>query len=282
MVSSATATCRSILQRGGETGRKLDRAISAVLALAVVALLADRFVVHRDSETRTAKSIVVLPLTNESGESKDDYFSDGLSEELIAALAQIGRLKMMGRNSSFRFKHSTDSSRVIGATLGVGTLLEGSVRRAGNRARIVAALINASDDRQLWSQTYDGDLDDAFTLQGQIAQAVAHALQVRLLPESGENPAKHQVPKFDADDHFMLGAYLLSRHGRLEAATNELRQAVAIDPDSTVNFETPELGPERRARAHRSQFVTLPLAGMAPELAAFILARVRASGGKMD
>ena len=214
-----------------EAGRKLDRAIIVVLALAVVVLLADRFVLHNDSDTLPKTTIAVLPLVNESGNTKDEYFSDGLSEELTSALGQIGGLSVMGRNSAFQFKHSKASSREIGEKLGVGTLLEGSVRRAGSRVRIVAALISAADGRQLWSQTYDGELDDVFALQSQIAQAVANALRGQLLPASAKTTAKHYVPKFETYDHILLGEHVMTQGGDAATAVNEFRQAVALDPD---------------------------------------------------
>src|SRR4029434_10347905 len=113
--------------------------------------------VHAAREA-SAKSIAVLPLLNESGDPKDEYFSDGLSEELIAALAQIRELKVIGRSSSFRFKERREESKTIGEKLGVATLLEGTVRKQGDRVRIVAELINASDGIQLWSRTFEREL----------------------------------------------------------------------------------------------------------------------------
>ena len=98
------------------------------------------------------KSIAVLPLINESGDPKDEYFSDGLSEELIAALAQISGLKVIGRSSSFRFKDRKEDPKTIGEKLGVSTLLDGTVRKQGDRVRIVAELVNAADGIQLWTQ----------------------------------------------------------------------------------------------------------------------------------
>src|SRR6201984_2825634 len=101
------------------------------------------------------KSIAVLPLLNESGDPKDEYFSDGLSEELIAALAQIRELKVIGRSSSLRFKDRKEESKIIGEKLGVSTLLEGTVRKQGERVRIVAELINAADWVEMWARTLD-------------------------------------------------------------------------------------------------------------------------------
>ena len=127
----------------------------------------------KQSEVATAgpdKSIAVLPLVNESGDPKDEYFSDGLSEELIAALAQISGLKVIGRSSSFRFKDRKEEPRTIGEKLGVSTLLDGTVRKQGDRVRIVAELVNAADGIQLWTRTFDRELKDIFAVQEEIAE----------------------------------------------------------------------------------------------------------------
>jgi TolB-like protein len=131
--------------------RRLDFWISGALAMAVVLLLTDRFMLHRDAAVGTSvaavagKSVAVLPLANESGDPNALYFSDGLSEDLIAALSQFAGLKVIGRNSSFEFRNSTDTSSAIGAKLGVAHLLEGSVRREGGMVRIYAELIDVRD-----------------------------------------------------------------------------------------------------------------------------------------
>src|SRR5262249_43880170 len=138
----------------------------------------------RVSEITTAspeKSIAVLPLINESGDPKDEYFSDGLSEELIAALAQISGLKVIGRSSSFRFKDRKEEPKTIGEKLGVSTLLDGTVRKQGDRVRIVAELVNAANGIQLWTRTFDRELKDIFAVQEEIARAVAESLKVTLL-----------------------------------------------------------------------------------------------------
>ena len=115
------------------------------------------------------KSIAVLPLLNESGNPADEYFSDGLSEELIVALTQIHGLKVIGRSSSFRFKNKKEEPRSIGQKLGVSTLLEGTVRKQGERVRIVAELVNAHDGIALWTRTFERDLKDIFAVQQEIA-----------------------------------------------------------------------------------------------------------------
>src|SRR5437773_9151680 len=135
------------------------------------------------------KSIAVLPLLNESGDPKDEYFSDGLSEELIAALAQISGLKVIGRSSSFRFKDRKEEPKTIGEKLGVSTLLDGTVRKQGDRVRIVAELVNAADGIQLWTRTFDRELKDIFAVQEEIARAVAESLKVTLLGTQ-ENPSQ--------------------------------------------------------------------------------------------
>src|SRR5262245_53450229 len=152
-----------------DTGRKLDRLIIGVLSVAVVALLANQFVPHKGgNDTALSKAIAVLPFVNETGDPNNEYFSDGLSEELISALAQIKELKVIGRTSSFHFKNMNEDSKIIGAALGVGYLLEGSVRKSTDRARIAVNLVRASDGATVWSQIYDRVLPDIFVVQTQI------------------------------------------------------------------------------------------------------------------
>lgn len=195
-----------------QTGRKLDRWIIAVLALAVVLLLTDKFVLRQDVEAIVDKSIAVLPLVNEGGDPDNQYFSDGLSEDLISALTQVRGLKVIGRNSSFQFRDKTANTRDIGRKLGVATLLEGSVRRQGDQLHVVANLINAHDGRTLWSQTYDRQFRDIFAVQREIAQAVAAALQVTLLG----NPVRSTVQSPNAN----LGAYQALLQGNFYAERN--------------------------------------------------------------
>ena len=130
---------------------------------------------HTESVTRIPqKSIAVLPLLNESGNPGDEYFSDGLSEELIAALGQIRDLKVIGRSSSFRFKDRNEEPKTIGEKLGVSTLLEGTVRKQGNKVRIVAELINAADGTELWSRIFDRELKDIFAVQTESPRLLLH------------------------------------------------------------------------------------------------------------
>src|SRR5438067_3697294 len=161
------------------------------------------------SEVTTAipeKSIAVLPLINESGDPKDEYFSDGLSEELIAALGQIRDLKVIGRSSSFRFKDRKEEPKTIGEKLGVSTLLEGTVRKQGDKVRIVAELVNAADGTELWSRIFDRELKDIFAVQAEIAAAVAESLKVTLLG-SEEKATQMATDSVEAHNAYLQGHF---------------------------------------------------------------------------
>jgi TolB-like protein/Tfp pilus assembly protein PilF len=221
------------------TGRKLEKWIIAVLSVAVVLLLADKLVLRKDAGTALDKSVAVLPLVNESGDPQQDYFSDGLSEELISAIAQVHAIKVIGRNSSFRFRgRQQDDTASIGAKLGVTTLLEGTVRKQGNQVRIVASLIKASDGRELWSQTYDRQLKDVFAVQSDIATAVAGALKITLLGQTIEATDKPPSGNLDAYDALLQGRKYAERRNRADyfKAVDYYQQAIKLDPDYAVAY----------------------------------------------
>jgi TolB-like protein/Tfp pilus assembly protein PilF len=194
------------------------------------------------SELATAlnlqKSVAVLPLINTSGDPGNEYFSDGLSEELIAVLTKIPDLKVIGRSSSFLFKAKSDDSKTIGEKLGVAHLIEGSVRKQGDRVRIVAELINAADGRSLWSETYDRELKDVFGVQNEIATAVADQMKVKLLgqsarPEaagSSENPAAHNAV-LQADFYFQQ-----QTADSVRKSLTFLQEAVRLDPNYALAY----------------------------------------------
>ena len=188
------------------------------------------------SEAVTAvseKSVAVLPLLNESGDPKDEYFSDGLSEELIAALAQINGLKVIGRSSSFRFKDRHEEPKAIGEKLGVSTLLEGTVRKQDDRVRIVAELINAADGIELWTRTFDRELKDIFAVQEEIARAVAESLKVTLLG-SQDRPAQRGAPSnVEAHNAYLQGHFHFQRRNLEDyrKAVGYFDQAIQLDPD---------------------------------------------------
>ena len=182
-----------------------------------------------------AKSIAVLPLANDSGDKSQQYFSDGLSENLIIALSQFPGLKVIGRTSSFRFRHTTLSSARIGRELGVAHLLEGSVQRAGDEVRISAELINAADGSTLWSKHYDRPYTHLFELQDTITQAVADALKAKLLPgrqaqAQGDRPPNGNLDAYNA---YLQGKALYAHMNAkdLRAADAKFEQATRLDPD---------------------------------------------------
>jgi TolB-like protein/Tfp pilus assembly protein PilF len=182
------------------------------------------------------KSIAVLPLLNESGDPKDEYFSDGLSEELIAALAQIRGLKVIGRSSSFRFKERKEEPKTIGEKLGVATLLDGTVRKQGDRVRIVAELVNAADGIQLWTRTFDRQLKDIFAVQEEIARDVAGSLKVTLLgSDSAQKSAPNNVEAYNA---YLQGHFHFQRRNLEDyrKAVGYFDQAIALDPNYALAY----------------------------------------------
>src|SRR5262249_17256477 len=132
------------------------------------------------SSTRAAKSVAVLPFADMSPEKDQDYFTEGIAEEIINALSKIQALRVASRSSAFAFKGKNQDIREVGDKLGVSTVLEGSVRKAGNRLRITAQLVNVSDGYHLWSDRYDRQLEDVFAVQDEIAENIARALRVVL------------------------------------------------------------------------------------------------------
>ncbi|HEV3099953.1 MAG TPA: hypothetical protein VGY75_09585 [Candidatus Udaeobacter sp.] len=184
------------------------------------------------------KSIAVLPLLNESGDPKDEYFSDGLSEELIAALAQIRELKVIGRSSSFRFKDRKEEPRAIGEKLGVATLLEGTVRKQGDRVRIVAELVNAADGIELWSRTFDRELKDIFAVQTEIAAAVASSLKVTLLGADERSARKPEPKNTEAYNVYLQGHFYLLRRNLEDyrRAIAYYDEAIRLDPDYALAY----------------------------------------------
>ena len=162
----------------------------------------------------------------------NDYFSDGLSEELIAVLAKIPGLKIIGRSSSFLFKGKSDDSRTIGEKLGVANLLEGSVRKQGDRVRIVAELINAADGRALWSETYDRELKDVFAVQSEIATAVTEQLKIKLLGAPAKSDAAPSNDNLAAYNALQQGTFYfrLSTEEGTRKATEFYDEAIRLDP----------------------------------------------------
>jgi len=174
-------------------------------------------------------SIAVLPFANMSLDKEQEFFSDGLAEEILNLLAKIPSLKVIARTSSFAFRGKEQDIRKIAETLDVRTILEGSVRRSGNRIRVTAQLINASDGSHLWSEHYDRQLTDVFEVQDEIAAAIAGALRVRF---SGRTARKHQ-PNLPAYEALLRGRHELSKVSPegFERCRGFLERAIALDPE---------------------------------------------------
>ena len=179
--------------------------------------------------TRIAPTIAVLPFSDLSAEKNQEYFSDGLAEELLNDLAKIPQLRVTARTSSFQFKSKNEDLRSIGQKLNVSTILEGSVRKEGRRVRITAQLINAADGFHIWSETYDRELNDVFAVQANIARSVAASLKIELL--GTELPAPH-VTNEEAYNAYLQGQYFYQQRGKdnFEKAAEYYQKAITLDP----------------------------------------------------
>ena len=188
-------------------------------------------------EDKLDKRIAVLPFENLS-DPHDEYFSDGLSEELISALAQISELKVIGRSSSFRFKDRKEEPKTIGEKLGVSTLLEGTVRKEGDRVRIVAALTNAADGIELWTRTFDRELKDIFAVQEEIANAVAESLKVRLLGSDERSAQKAAPNSIEAHNAYLQGHFYFERRNveDYRKAITYFDRAIELDPSYALAY----------------------------------------------
>ena len=180
-------------------------------------------------------SIAVLPFANMSGDKEQEYFSDGLSEEIINALAQLPGLKVTARTSAFAFRCKEQDIRKIAEALDVRTILEGSVRRSGNRIRVTAQLINAEDGYHLWSQRYDREMADIFEVQDEISAAIARALQVKLAPNPAGERYKPSLPAYEACLRGRHHAFKVTP-GTWEKAKQCYEQAITLDPNFALPY----------------------------------------------
>src|SRR5438067_4813425 len=167
----------------------------------IVSAAAGFFLLPRASARKIDKSIAVLPFQNLSDEKENAYFADGMQDDILTNLSKIGDLKVISRTSVMSYRDGARNAREIGKSLGVGTLLEGSVRRSGNRVRVNVQLINANNDEHIWAEDYDRELTDVFAIQTDLAQKIASALQAKLSPN--EKARLDRRPTRDSD------AYLL-------------------------------------------------------------------------
>lgn len=248
----------------GQTAQKLNVAIIVLLVIAIAAIALDRLLPGAPSPAEagdtagtqaepsspgaaeaatvaaapmqapvTETSIAVLPFIDMSPGRDNEYFSDGLTEELLNSLVKIRALQVAGRTSSFAYKGRDLDMRVIGDELGVAHLLEGSVRKAGNRLRITAQLIKVADGYHLWSETYDRELTDVFAIQSDIAEHVVEALQITLLGEDAARMRAGGTTDVEAFNDYLQGVYLAnqgSREQSVRAAVAAFERALARDP----------------------------------------------------
>jgi adenylate cyclase len=229
------------------TGRRLDRAIIVVLTVALAYFVVDKFWLSRSGTapgvalsasqqaapgaplTGGDNSIAVLPFVDMSEKRDQEYFSDGLAEELIDLLSQTPDLRVIARTSSFQFKSRSEDVRSIAHQLGVTNLLEGSVRKAGGTVRVTAQLIKATDGSHLWSETYDRQLEDVFKVQDDICGTVVKALKVKLAPARAQ-VRPHNMEAYNA---LLRGKYFAERFTKEDddRAVALLQEAIRLDPD---------------------------------------------------
>jgi TolB-like protein/Tfp pilus assembly protein PilF len=241
-----------------DTGRKVNVLIIVMLALAIGAVVVDRLipestpvadnrVIDGAVETKAVdpatlaamkfapaaeRSIAVLPFVNMSADEENEFFADGLSEELLNVLARIKDFKVAGRTSSFAFKGKNEDFKMIGEALNVKNILEGSVRKSGDTVRVTAQLIEVSNGYHLWSDTYDRKLDNIFEIQDEIATQVVAALKQELLGASDQAViAKKSTENIEAYQHYLKGLHHVAYRSReqLELALAEFREAARID-----------------------------------------------------
>jgi TolB-like protein/Flp pilus assembly protein TadD len=234
--------------------KTFDRIVIIVLALGMAYFAYDKFVLDpaRDAEiieteterARTEalfesygdKSIVVLPFVNMSGDPDQEYFSDGISEELLNLLAKIRELRVISRTSAFYFKGKDVDIPTIAEWLKVDHVLEGSVRKAGNRVRVTVQLIDARTDTHIWSETYDRELDDVFAIQDEISAHVVEQLRITLL---GDLPQAEQIDT-EAYSKYLRAKYIVhsGQAGKLELAEQLLNEVLEIEPDFVPALDT--------------------------------------------
>ena len=265
--------------------------VGAALAAAIAALAAAYYTyVRRGTQApvaQAANSIAVLPLANESGDPRQQYFSDGLSENLITALTQFPGLKVIGRTSAFQFRDSKEDAHSIGTKLGVARLLEGSVQRSGDAVRVSAELIDTADGSTKWSDRYDRPYKDLFALQDDITHAVAEALRAKLLPTEHVVAQSERPPggSLEAYNALLQGRFYVSRNTEADyrKAIEYYTQATELDPRYALAWSELarawtfsegflEPAPAQKANANAREAADRAIA-LSPELAAAHLAR---------
>ena len=227
-----------------KTGRKLDFFIIAVLLLVIGFLLFQRLHPNVSPAVSSAleKSIAVLPFDNLSRDPDNAYFSDGIQDEILTKLAGIGDLKVISRKSTAKYKSTPEDLKTVARELGVATVLEGSVQRAGDKVRVNVQLLDARVDTHLWAKSYDRELKDVFTVESEVAQEIADTLRAKLSPSQSDTLATAPTRDTEAYDLFLKGEY--EEHQAESVFNAELfdraqtfyRQALARDPNFALAY----------------------------------------------
>jgi len=224
------------------TGRKLDFTVIAILAAIIVWFAADKFFLSGDQLQTTAdysldrRSIAVLPFANRSSEQENAQFlADGIHDDLLTLLANLGSMKVISRTSVMEYRDTTKNMKTIGEELGVATILEGGVQRAGNQVRINVQLIDAGTDEHIWAKTYDRTLtaETLFAIQSEMAASIAEHLEAALSPDDRELLEKRPTGNLEAYNAYLMAGQFYVRSGfdDLFQAENYYRQAIELDPD---------------------------------------------------
>src|SRR5438445_1161040 len=251
----------------------------AVIAAGLLAFQLLRSPRSTTTAPASAKSVAVLPFVNMSADKNDEYLSDGMTEELINVLSKMPGLRVPGRTSCFAFKgkNEEDIFRKVGDQLHVGTVLEGSVRKAGDKLRVTAQLINVSDGYHIWSKDYDGDVKDILNFQSNVAEQVVQALQVKLGGDETRALAKNPTENPEAHRLYLLGRYEFGKYTQAgwNNAIRYYEQALKLDPNYALAYcgladNYAYMGsvvmPEKEAIAKEKEFAQKALA-LDPELA---------------
>jgi TolB-like protein/Tfp pilus assembly protein PilF len=232
--TSEVAPEKSINQ---STSKRLNAFIIGGLSLAVVLLVVDRIfnITYTPNVSNIEKSIAVLPFTNLSNDPDQEYFSDGLTDDILTQLAKIDEFKVISRTSVMQYKNNTLSIKEIAAQLGVGLILEGSVQRAGDQLRITAQLINGTNDEHIWADSYDRSVEDLFSIQREVALAIARVLKAKLSDQETQSLNETPTDNIQAYQLYQRGVYLISSsHFNIEdweRAVNLFEEAIALDPN---------------------------------------------------
>jgi serine/threonine-protein kinase len=246
----------------------------------ILSAAAGFFLLPRVAAHKIDRSIAVLPFQNLSDEKENAYFADGIQDDLLTNLSKIGDLKVISRTSVMPYRATQSSAREIGKALGVGTILEGSVRRIANRVRVNVQLINVENDQHIWAEDYDRELTDVFAIQSDLAQKIAGELRAKLSPTEKAQIERKPTENSEAYLAFVEGHDLLTRPDRLRADTEKAEQlferATRLDPNFAGAFaalawvedwmyHTFDPTPARKARAHAAAEEALRLEPNLPE-----------------